>query len=215
MSRSMLEPWGGEYIFVRSAAAFKQWWASNPGAMTYWCACWIEQRSLGTATQYLILNLAKLSFQHLDWGALRVKQMLAAAVMRLKAESQDTSLQQAISRVLGIYPEMRELCNSWDHIYVQTEGLRTGSRPPAWTENVSERGDLQAGVWFIGCAMKSASALAVHLPCQIRNCFCCYPEPRTSKSSQNKRVPFYIILQDLIDFILSLLTSGSLESPWF
>ena len=77
--------------------------------MTRWCTYWIEHSSLTPAAQCMIIKLAEHVFDILDWGALRLKQLLAAEVMRSESESQDESVRWCVSRVLDLFPEIRQL----------------------------------------------------------------------------------------------------------
>ena len=105
----ILEPWGAKCIFERGAPAFKLCWASNPGAMTHLLACWIEHSALAPKMQVAMLGITDCVFRYLDWGALHLKQMLAAEVMRLEAESDDKSVQLSVSEISKEFPEIRAL----------------------------------------------------------------------------------------------------------
>ena len=107
VSGSVLEPWpwGNKFIFD----AFKRMWASNPGAMAYFCTCWKEHSALSSHMQLLMLSIAQGVFNHLDWGELRVKQTFAAEVMRLETESRRQTVQMAVSELLRDFPEIRQL----------------------------------------------------------------------------------------------------------
>ena len=59
--------------------------------------------------QLAVLTLAECVFQNLDWGALRLKQMFAAEVMRLETESGDAEVQRTLSVVLRRFPEIRAI----------------------------------------------------------------------------------------------------------
>ena len=109
-SGSISEPWGAQCIFQRGEAAFKLWWASNPGAMTHLFTCWVErQRSSSPRMQLLVLGITDSAFRYLDWGALGVKRMLAAEVMRLEAESDDQDVQMAAYEVSRRFPEIQAM----------------------------------------------------------------------------------------------------------
>ena len=105
----IVEPWGSKCIFLAGATALKLWWASNPGAMMHLFTCWIEHRSVSRSAQILLLGIASHIFKDLDFSAWHVKQMFAAEVMRLEAESRDKSLQLGVSCLLHHFPEIPEL----------------------------------------------------------------------------------------------------------
>ena len=109
LSGSICQPWGAQCIFQRCEAAFKLWWASNPGAMTHLLACWIKHSSLDRRMQLAMLGITDLVFRCLEGGPLHVKQMLAAEVMRLEAESDDESVLKAASEVSRRFPKIRAL----------------------------------------------------------------------------------------------------------
>ena len=71
--------------------------------------CWIEHSSLSGAAQIAMLGIAGGVFKHLDYSAWRVKQMFAAEVLRLEAESPDQCVKLAASRLLYQFPEIQEL----------------------------------------------------------------------------------------------------------
>ena len=98
-------------IFDAGAPAFRLWWASNPGAITYLLTCWIEHNSsLDQGGQTMVLGAALNVFHDLDWGALRVKQMCAAEIIRLETESRHPSVQEYVSStILHRFPEIRSL----------------------------------------------------------------------------------------------------------
>ena len=90
----MLEPWGLMCIFDAGAPAFRLWWASNPGAITHLLTCWIEHNnSLDPRGQTIVLGASLNVFNDLDWGALHLKQMFAAEIIRLETESHHPSAQ--------------------------------------------------------------------------------------------------------------------------
>ena len=76
-------------IFDAGAPAFRLRWASNPGAITHLLTCWIEHSnsSLDPRGQMIVLGAALNVFDDLDWGALRIRQMFAAEIIRLETES--------------------------------------------------------------------------------------------------------------------------------
>ena len=49
-------------------------------------------------------------FKFLDTSAIRVKEMLAAEVTRLEAESRDKTVRHVVYGVLRECPEIRQLC---------------------------------------------------------------------------------------------------------
>ena len=57
----------------------------------------------------IILGAALNVFDDLDWGALRVKQMFAAEIIRLETESRHPSVQEFLSDILHQFPEIRSL----------------------------------------------------------------------------------------------------------
>ena len=79
--------------------------------MTLLFTGWIKHISLSPLTEMLLLNVANCVFKRLDWGELRVKQLLAAEIKRLEAESHRTcaSVQGGVSQLLRKFPEIREL----------------------------------------------------------------------------------------------------------
>ena len=99
---------GGKCIFDKP---LELCWARNPGAMTHLFECWIRHMSFSSCTEILLLSVADGVFDCLDWGALRVKQMFAAEVKRLDAESDQKrpSVQLAVSQLLIDFPEIRHL----------------------------------------------------------------------------------------------------------
>ena len=91
------------------AEAFKLWWASNPGAMTHLCTCWMEHSSLSVATQIVLLGIASGIFKDLELIPTCVKQMFAAEVMRLETDSLEKNVQLAVSCLLCKFPDIPEL----------------------------------------------------------------------------------------------------------
>ena len=77
--------------------------------MTHLLACWIEHSSLAPNMQLAMLGITYCAFRHLDWGALSVKQMFAAEIMRLEAESDDEHVQKSVSVVSRKLPEIRAI----------------------------------------------------------------------------------------------------------
>ena len=77
--------------------------------MTHLLACWIEHSSLPPNMQLAMLGITYCAFRHLDWGALSVKQMFAAEIMRLEAESDDEHVQESVSIVSQKLPEIRAI----------------------------------------------------------------------------------------------------------
>ena len=61
------------------------WWASNPGTMANFSACWIQHTSLSRPAEVPMLSIAKGGFENLD--AARGKQTFAAELVRLESES--------------------------------------------------------------------------------------------------------------------------------
>ena len=57
----------------------------------------------------MVVLIARVVFKCLDMSALPVKQVFAAKVMRLQAESSDKTLQRVVSNVLHECPEIRQL----------------------------------------------------------------------------------------------------------
>ena len=155
----MLEPWGSKCIFNKNETAFKLFWASNPGAFTHWCAWWIEQSWVSSKAQFLILALAKEVFNNLDWGALRLKQMFAAEVRRLQAQTRNERLQVVVSKLLRSFPEIHELwqrSNTVDALSVHAGHVVTYA-PPLWMPSFCSvhtvqphHQDLAAGAWLTG-----------------------------------------------------------------
>jgi len=68
------------------------WWASNPGAMAIFLACWIQHSSLSRPAEVLMLSIAKGVFENLD--AERGKQTFASEVVRLESESRVKFVQE-------------------------------------------------------------------------------------------------------------------------
>ena len=100
-------------IFDAGAPAFRHWWASNPGAIGHLLTCWIEHNrfnsSLGPKGQTIVLGASLNVFGDLDWGALRLKQMCAAEIIRLESESHYATTQKNVSVILRRFPEIRSL----------------------------------------------------------------------------------------------------------
>ena len=69
----------------------------------------IEHSSLSKFTLLGMLGAASVVFTAMDWGALRLKQMFAAEVRRLETQSDDETVQAAVSCLLADFPEIREL----------------------------------------------------------------------------------------------------------
>jgi hypothetical protein len=70
--------------------------------MTHLLTRWKEQSSWTRATQKMMFGAACSVFEHLDWGALRVKQMFAAEVKRL-----ERTRPLGTAHLLRQYPEIR------------------------------------------------------------------------------------------------------------
>ena len=97
-------------IFDAGAPAFRLWWASNPGAITHLLTCWIEHNnSLESRGQAIVLGASLNVFNDLDWGALRLKQMFAAEIIRLETESHHPGVQKHVAKILHRFPEIRSL----------------------------------------------------------------------------------------------------------
>ena len=98
-------------IFDSGAPAFRLWWASNPGAITHLLTCWIEHSnsSLDSRGHMIVLGASLNVFDDLDWGALRVKQMFAAEIIRLETESGHPVVQERLSEIFHQFPEIRSL----------------------------------------------------------------------------------------------------------
>ena len=98
-------------IFDAGAPAFRRWWASNPGAITHLLTCWIEHSngSLDSKGHVIVLGAALNVFGDLDWGALRIRQMFAAEIIRLDIESHHPGVQRLLSMNFNLFPEIRSL----------------------------------------------------------------------------------------------------------
>ena len=79
--------------------------------MTILFTGWIKHISLSHFTETLLLSVSEGVFKRLDWGELRVKQLLAAEIKRLHTESHQKTacVQRAVSQLLLEFPEIREL----------------------------------------------------------------------------------------------------------
>ena len=78
--------------------------------MTLLFTGWVKHISLSCLTETLLLSVTKDVFKRLDWGELRVKQLLAAEIKKLEGgESDDVDLQRILSDLLGEFPEIRAL----------------------------------------------------------------------------------------------------------
>ena len=117
-------------IFDAGAPAFRQWWASNPEAITHLLTCWIEHSSssLDSWGHMIILGASLNVFEDLDWGALHLKQMFAAESIRLETESNHPSVQGFLSENLRQFPEIRSLACA-----AQTCAGAPRKPPPVWT----------------------------------------------------------------------------------
>ena len=109
LSGSMRAPWGLDLLFLPLNAHF----ARNPGAVTHLLTCLLtyftEYGSLCSLVQVAVLSLTSKVFK-MDWGALRFKQRFAAEIRQLEvAGSDNKSVRSALSELLRMYPEIREL----------------------------------------------------------------------------------------------------------
>ena len=78
----------------------------------------------------IILGAALNVFDDLDWGALRVKQMFAAEIIRLETESRHPYVQERLSKILHQFPEIRSLaCAATSAADTRAGPLR---KPPIW-----------------------------------------------------------------------------------
>ncbi|CAL1130723.1 unnamed protein product [Cladocopium goreaui] len=119
-------------IFDAGAPAFRLWWASNPGAITHLLTCWIEHNdSLDPRGQTIVLGASLNVFDDLDWGALHLKQMFAAEIIRLETESHHLSVQENVSTILHRFPEIRSLACAASAPDTRAGALR--KPPPIWT----------------------------------------------------------------------------------
>jgi len=119
-------------IFDAGAPAFRLWWASNPGAITHLLTCWIEHNnSLDPRGQTIVLGASLNVFNDLDWGALHLKQMFAAEIIRLETESHHLSVQENVSTILHRFPEIRSLACAASAPDTRAGALR--KPPPIWT----------------------------------------------------------------------------------
>ena len=81
----------------RRRTGFSTMVASNPGAITHLLTCWIEHNnSLDPKGQTIVLGASLNVFDDLDWGALRLKQMFAAEIIRLETESHHPSAKKCV-----------------------------------------------------------------------------------------------------------------------
>ena len=119
--------------------AFNLWWVGNPGAMTYLLTCMIEHSSLSKFTLLGMLGAASVVFTAMDWGALRVKQMFAAEVRRLETQSDDETVQAAVSCLLTDFPEIRELWQSFS-CHVPILDASWGALLKDWQHGVEKKG---------------------------------------------------------------------------
>ena len=119
--------------------AFNLWWVGNPGAMTYLLTCMIEHSSLSKFTLLGMLGAASVVFAAMDWGALRVKQMFAAEVRRLETQSDDETVQAAVSCLLTDFPEIRELWQSFS-CHVPILDASWGALLKDWQHGVEKKG---------------------------------------------------------------------------
>ena len=71
--------------------------------------CWTKHGSASPLAEMMVVLIARVVFKCLDMSALPVKQVFAAKVMRLQAESSDKTLQCVLSNVLLECPEIRQL----------------------------------------------------------------------------------------------------------
>ena len=118
-------------IFDAGAPAFRLWWASNPGAITHLLTCWIEHNnSLESRGQAIVLGASLNVFNDLDWGALRLKQMFAAEIIRLETESHHPGVQKHVAKILHRFPEIRSLACAASAPDTRAGALR---KPPIWT----------------------------------------------------------------------------------
>ena len=91
---------------------FGLWWDRNPEAMTRLLSGWIKQISLSRLTETLLLTVAICVFEDLDWGALRVKQMFATEIKRLRTRLQvesDEIVEKCVEELQCRFPEIQEL----------------------------------------------------------------------------------------------------------
>ena len=115
----------------RRRTGFSTMVASNPGAITHLLTCWIEHNnSLDQRGQTIVLGASLNVFDDLDWGALHLKQMFAAEIIRLETESHHPSVQKNVSIILHRFPEIRSLACAASAPDTRAGALR---KPPIWT----------------------------------------------------------------------------------
>ena len=162
-------PWGFKCIFNMNPQAFNVWWASNPGVMTRLFAWWIEHASCSCSlTQMAMLDIAYDVFMHLDWGALRVKQMFAAEVRRLEIATCNKNVQNMVSRLLTEFPEIREVWLQSIRL-LSTEAQANWPMPPKAAKNCERHHP-----WYLNFFLTTKAGKAPPICWCSRGCGCCF-----------------------------------------
>ena len=115
----------------------------QPWSNVHYLPCWIELSSSSPRAQLRTLGIARCVFLYLDWGALRVKQMLAAEVNRLGADkSCPKCVHGVVSRILRELSEIRALAATHKSSQTCSQCGPSGGAP-AWHVRWSRGGSLQ------------------------------------------------------------------------